>query len=63
MGVRSQTESECPAMCICNMLFSLLCHAELLKSDWLERLKGEGLASEDAVNAAFTLYESSAGHQ
>lgn len=31
---------ECPAMCICNMLLSSLCHAELLKSDWLEGWMG-----------------------
>lgn len=27
-------------MCICNMLLSSLCHAELLKSDWLEGWMG-----------------------
>lgn len=27
---------ECHTVRICNMLLSSLCHAELLKSDWLE---------------------------
>lgn len=33
-------------MCICNMLLSSLCHAELLKSDWLEGwIGGQGAAA------------------
>lgn len=38
--MRECSHSECPAMCICNMLLSSLCHAELLKSDWLEGWPG-----------------------
>lgn len=33
-GMWRCSHSECPAMCICNMLLSSLCHAELLKADW-----------------------------
>lgn len=33
-GMWRRSHSECPAMCICNMLLSSLCHAELLKADW-----------------------------
>lgn len=46
--------SECPAMCICNMLLSSLCHAKLLKSDWLEGWMGGFWADrQGVVPAAF----------
>lgn len=47
------SHSECPAMCICNMLLSSLCHAELLKSDWLEGWTG-GFSGRQA--RMFTLH-------
>lgn len=48
------SHSECPAMCICNMLLSSLCHAKLLKSDWLEGWMGGFWAyRQDVVPAAF----------
>lgn len=48
------SHSECPAMCICNMLLSSLCHAELLKSDWLEGL--DGRVSGRQARMLFTLH-------